>query len=71
MGFADGVTVLADGVASLALTSTVTDVAFKVVNGTVRLYFGQGDGVAIDAEGSYEGKTVYKRLNWREVPTAD
>jgi type IV pilus assembly protein PilY1 len=71
VSFADGVTVLADGVASLTLTSTVTDVAFKVVNGTVRLYFGQGDGTAINAEGSYEAKTVYKRLNWREVPTAD
>lgn len=31
----------------------------------------QGDGEVVSIEGAYEGKTTYKRLSWREVPTAD
>lgn len=71
VSFADGLTALDDGTTSISLSSTVTDIAFKVVNGTVRLYVGEGDGSAVNVEGSYEGSTTYKRLNWREVPTAD
>lgn len=70
VSFTDGVTALADGATSIAFT-TPTDLSFYKVNGTTYLYGGKGDGEVVSVEGEYAGKTTYKRLSWREVPTAD
>ena len=64
-------TALADGTTSIAFTTTLTDISFYKVDGTTFLYGGKGDGEVVSVEGEYEGKTTYKRLSWREVPTAD
>lgn len=71
VAFSDGVTALADGVTSIAFTTTLTDISFYKVNGKVYLYGGKGDGEVVSVDGSYAGSTTYKRLSWREVPTAD
>ena len=71
VNFADGVTALADGTTSIAFTTTLTDISFYKVNGTTHLYGGTGDGEVVSVEGEYAGKTTYKRLSWREVPTAN
>lgn len=74
-GFSDGASTLTNAsgarVASSAMTTTAMDISFKSVNGTPRLYTGGGDGTVPNQPGSFGGKTSYKRLNWREVPTAD
>lgn len=74
-GFADGASVLigsnGNQVASLGMTSTVSDLTFKNVDGRTRLIGGNGDGSVVNLPGNYVGPTSYKRLNWREVPTAN
>ncbi len=49
--------------------SNVTDVSFFNVQGKTRLYVGAG-GISKVGE-PFPGKTTYRRLNWREVPSSD
>jgi type IV pilus assembly protein PilY1 len=58
-------------VAYSSLTSSITDVAFRDVDGTVRFYAGTNKGDVVKVGTGYEGATSFKRLNWREIPTAD
>jgi len=75
ISFANGLSALLDTsgttVQSISLTSNVTDVAFLNVGGKTRLYAGSGNGTITKIGTEFPGSTSYKRLNWREVPTAD
>jgi len=75
ISFANGLSALLDSsgttVQSISLTSNVTDVAFLSVGGKTRLYAGSGNGTITKIGTEFPGSTSYKRLNWREVPTAD
>ncbi len=53
------------------LTSNVTDLTFLNVQGKTRLFAGTGSGAIIKVGTEFPGSTSYKRLNWREVPSAD
>lgn len=75
VNFANGTSALFDSsgnpLTSVSLTSSVTDLSFANVQGTTRLYAGTGSGTVTKVGNAFQGATAYKRLNWREVPTAD
>ncbi|MBS1208092.1 MAG: pilus assembly protein [Proteobacteria bacterium] len=58
-------------VASLALTSVTTDIAFVNVAGKTRLLVGSATGSVVNLSGSFSSGGSLKRLNWRVVPTVD
>ncbi|MCL2346333.1 MAG: PilC/PilY family type IV pilus protein [Desulfobulbus sp.] len=75
LNFASGVTVLTGSsgelIASLTITAGVTEIAFSDVGGKTGLNVGGRDQHITNAPGHFGGPGAYKRLNWREVPSAD
>lgn len=74
--FSDGKSVLQDDSgAFIDFTSSsaglATDVAFTKVGGKPRLIVGDSRGNVVSVKGKFTGAGSLKRLNWREVPTAD
>ncbi|KAF7599126.1 MAG: pilus assembly protein [Candidatus Dactylopiibacterium carminicum] len=58
-------------VASLGISSMVTDLAFGNLGGKIRLDAGGAGGEVENLDGDFASGTRLKRLNWRMVPTAD
>ncbi|MBC3862545.1 pilus assembly protein [Undibacterium jejuense] len=58
------------GVVSNISSGTISDVAFLNINGHVRLLTGGQQGVASPVP-PLETSVNFKRINWRELPTAD
>ena len=56
---------------SSVLTNVVTDVKFFSVNGKARLIGGTDTGSLKSIPGIFGASTGLRRLNWRELPTAD
>lgn len=75
ISFADGITAISNSAGSsltyVSMAYAATDIAFRSIDGTVRFYAGSTQGDVNQIGSSYPGATSYKRLNWREVPTAD
>ena len=55
----------------LTVSGLVTDLVFKNIGGTIRLLAGSSSGTITSVPGTYTGSSSLKRLNWREVPTAE
>lgn len=70
-----GKTVLTDSegnpVASLSLSSVITEIAFVNVSGKIRLQAGTATGSVVNVPGTYSTSTSLKRMNWRMVPAVD
>lgn len=71
LSMSTGTTVLTSETGYLSVSSVVTDLVFKNIGGTVRLLAGSSSGTITSVPGSYTSSTTVKRLNWREVPTAE
>ena len=56
---------------STATTSVVTDLRFFSVDGQARLIGGSDTGDLKSIEGNFSGGSGLRRLNWRELPTAE
>lgn len=74
VSFADGmsaITVSSTVVSYVSLSYATTDIAFRSVDGTIRLLAGDTEGTIQKVGESYAGKSTFGRLNWRGIPTAD
>ncbi|WP_294001150.1 pilus assembly protein [Sphaerotilus sp.] len=76
VNFADGKSVLVDGGGSATAltpysTGVASDLTFKNIGGKVRLISGRSDGSVNNLPGTYGASNTLRRLNWREVPTAN
>jgi type IV pilus assembly protein PilY1 len=74
VSFADGksaITINGSAVSYVGLSYAITDIAFRSVDGTIRLLAGTTEGTVQKVGESYAGKSTFGRLNWRGIPTAD
>jgi len=75
ISFGLGVTAITDTIGALTpyvgVPSAATDIEFESVNSTVRLYVGTMTGTVNQIGTSFAGDKALKRLNWREIQTAD
>ncbi|MEY4752748.1 MAG: hypothetical protein RJA44_423 [Pseudomonadota bacterium] len=58
-------------VASSAGIGAIADLSFRNVGGRLRLVAGRSSGEVLSLSGAYGRDTPLRRLNWREIPTAD
>ena len=76
VGYADGRSVLTDTAGSTVALSAygsgvASDLTFKNIGGRVRLIAGRSSGSVTNLPGTYGGSGTLRRMNWREVPTAN
>lgn len=76
ISLASGRSVLTDGTTTLinysgALSSVVTDLRFYSIDGTPRLIAGSDTGQLAPIPGLFTPPRNVRRLNWRELPTAN
>ena len=58
-------------VTSITTAGFTTDLSFVNVAGRVRLEAGNDQGVVTNITGNFDGITLLKRLNWREIPISN